>query len=73
MIHGLQFLFLLGTNLLEDGTPCPGAAKPLTKTWSVVIFITTCHCLLKRIHERLDIFNFESLGYSKVLAMYYLY
>ena len=73
MIHGLQFLFLLGTNLLEDGKSSSGAAKPLTKTWSVVIFITTCHCLLKRIHERLDIFNFESLGYSKVLAMYYLY
>ena len=73
MIHGLQFLFLLGTNLLETDNIYSGAARPLIKTWSVVIFITTCHCLLKRIHERLDILNFESLGYSKVLAMYYLY
>ena len=64
MIHGLQFLFLLGANLLENGNRSSGAAKPLIKTWSVVIFITTCHCLLKRIHERLDILNFESLGYS---------
>ena len=41
MIHGLQFLFRLGTNLLEDGNICSGAAKPLTKTWSVVITDTT--------------------------------
>ena len=73
MIQRLQFLFLLGTNLLEDGNLISGAAKLLMETWSVVIFITTYHCLLKRIHEGLDILNFESLGFSKVLAMYYLY
>ena len=68
MIHGLQFLFRLGTNLLEDGNPSPGAAKPLTKTWSVVIFNYNVSLFIKTSTRKIGHFEFRKFGVFKSIS-----
>ena len=68
MIHGLQFLFRLGKNLLEDGNLYSGAAKPLTKTWFVVIFNYNVSLFIKTSTRKIGHFEFRNFGEFKSIS-----